>query len=421
MAPASRDYFADDEESEDPHRKLESPFKSRALKRSFTHAYSSYSGGSGGGTQSYYDLLETKESRGHPVAWLGRTSGNIGGKFGHTKCVVSKFGDPQSPYVTGTTWRKASGVWAASGGFLSDLTPGLPHTYDSLKDVVAHKAPVDSSINLDGYGATAVARVAPTNPLVDLSSSVAELFREGLPSLPGRAGNPGGEYLNVQFGYLPLAGDAKKLAETARKHDALLRQYERDSGRWIRRRYEFPPIVNTTVSTSSTTPAPLGGSVSGLVQVGQLTRAVTTTTKIWFSGAFTYHLPRNGWRRTVAELDHLYGIRPGIDTLWELTGYSWLADYFVNIGDVTKNITAFQQDGLVMPYGYVMAETVTEHEETWNGPMRFDVWKPTTITSRKVYINQVRRLANPFGFGKKFGDLNGRQLSILAALGISRM
>jgi hypothetical protein len=415
-------YIADDEESEDPTRKLTSPFENRTRRVEFTHEYSSFSGGSGGGTQQFYNLVETKESRGHPYGLLGHTTGNIGGKFAHTKLHVDKFGDNLAPYVDGTTWRRASGTWSASAGFLSDLTPNASsETYNGAAAIVTTNAPMVPSTQMDAYGTTAIARVSPTNPLVDLSSSVAELYREGLPTLPGSQGNPGSEYLNIQFGYLPLINDAKQLAAVARQHDALLRQYERDSGRWIRRQYQFPPQTTTTSLQSSTAPAPLGGSVSGLAQVGTLTRTTTTETKIWFSGAFTYYLPRSGWRRTVAELDHLYGIRPGIDTVWELTGYSWLADYFVNIGDVAKNITAFKQDGLVMPYGFVMAKTTTEREETWTGPMRFGEWKSTTITSKKTYTTHQRRLANPFGFGKKFGDLSGRQLSILAALGISRM
>lgn len=423
MKRVSRDYIGNDEEDEDPTRQLTSPFSHRTFEQPFTTGYDDYTGASRSDTKVFYNTVESRESRGHPVSWLGRSTGNIGGKFAHTKLQVDKFGDTLSPYSEGATWRQGSATWAASSGFVSDLTPpATPPTYEEARDFVATNAPMVPSYEMDAYGTTAIARVAPTNPLVDLSTSAAELFREGLPNLPGSSGNPGGEYLNIMFGYLPLASDAKALAATARKHDALLRQYERDSGRWIRRRYDFPPKVSVTTETrSAAVPSPLGGSISGLVQTGTRTTTRTTTTKIWFSGAFTYYLPPSGWRRTVAELDHLYGIRPGIDTAWELVGYSWLADYFSNIGDVAKNITAFQQDGLVMPYGYVMAQSHTEHEETWSGPMRFGVWKTTTITSKKSYITHQRRLANPFGFGLEFDGLTGRQLSILAALGMSRL
>lgn len=419
----SRDYFANDDESDSPRRQATSPFSHRTLDQSFTGTYTDYTGTSRTETDAFWALVEAKESRGHPVAWLGRSTGNIGGKFVHTRLQVDNFGPRLQPYRTGATWREADCTWAASSGFLADVTPtALPPTYSQAQGFVTTAAPMLSSSEMDARGTTAIARVAPTNPLVDLSSSVAELLREGLPQSPGNAGNIGGEYLNVMFGYVPLYGDATAVASVARRHDELLRQYERDSGRWIRRRYAFPPVTSSqTEVREATAPASLGVGTSGLVSLGRRVTTKTTETKIWFSGAFTYHLPQSGWRRSVAELDHLYGVRPGIDTAWELTGYSWLVDYFSNVGDVMKNLTAFQQDGLVMPYGYVMAESHTVHEETWTGPMRFDTWVDTTITSKKTYVTHQRRLANPFGFGLEFDGLSGRQLSILAALGISRL
>lgn len=422
MTGGTRDYFTGPGGDDNPRQELKSPFSWRASTQNYSAAYSDYTGASRGGSVSLYGTLESRESRGHPVSWLGRSTGNIGGKFAHTRLQVDKIGSRHSPYSTGATWRNGNAMWAASSGFTSDLTPSPTHDYEDARDLVATSAPMVSIVEMDARGTTAIARVSPTNPLVDLSTSAAELLREGLPQVPGNAGNLGGEYLNVQFGYLPLYGDARDLAAVARRHDELLRQYERDSGRWIRRKYEFPPQVETTVETrGAAVPAPLGTSISGLVQTGTRTRTTTSETTIWFEGAFTYYLPRKGWRRTVASLDHLYGIRPGIDSAWNLLGYSWLVDYFSNVGDVMSNITAFKQDGLVMPYGYVMAKRVTTVEEDWTGPMRFGTWETTSVTSKKTYISHQRRQATPFGFGLELDGLTGRQLSILAALGISRM
>lgn len=405
-----------------PSQSLTSPFSHRTLQGSYPYSYESYSGSASSGSSPLYFLVESRESRRHPVSYLGRTQSNIGGKFVHTKLQVDRLGRMLSPYSEGSTWRKASGMFVASSGFMSDLTPSpTGKTYQQCSDAVTTNAQPATSTELNARGTTAIARVAPTNPLVDLSSSLAELGREGLPTLPGKAGNAGGEYLNIMFGYVPLVSDAKKLAQTARNRDALLSQYERDSGRWIRRKYKFPPVVETsTTSQSGVVCAMVGTPPSGLVQAGQRITTKTTEREFWFSGAFTYHLPRSGWRRTVAELDYLYGVRPGIDTAWELTGWSWLADYFSNAGDVAKNLTAFKQDGLVMPYGYVMCKTVMTVEETWIGPVRFKDWKETTVSSVKTYTIHQRKLANPFGFGLEFDGLSGRQLSILVALGISR-
>jgi len=422
MEFAKGGYLPYDGGDESPRQTAVNHLKWRTSPAAFSYSSSSYTGSGFSGTWTGLSDVESLQSYNHPVSYLGRSQRNIGGKFVHTRLHVDKFGDTLSPYQDGTTWRKATGVYAPSGSFYSDFATS-PTDYTSAQSVVSSIVGLSSSSELDAAGTTAIARVSPTNPLVDLSSSAAELLREGLPQRPGSDGNPGSEYLNIMFGYLPLVSDARKLASVARSHDALLRQYERDSGRWIRRSYEFPvDISSTTTVQTNAAPALYGSGVGGLFQTG--TRWVTkiTETKTWFSGAFTYYLPPTGWRRSVAELDHLYGIRPGIDTVWELTGYSWLADYFTNIGDVAKNITAFKQDGLVMPYGYIMRKRKITHQETWSGPVRYgNVWKQEYISAEKTYTTHQRRLANPFGFGLELGNLSGRQLSILAALGISRM
>lgn len=407
------------------HRNLnKSPFSSRGFVRKIQAQTDSYLG-KNSGEATYYTQLETRQSYSHNVSLLGRSAGNIGGNFVHTKTTVDKFGDYLEPYTTGSTWRSAGGIFTPGNGMFTNLGfDPKGKTYSQIQsNVEASGAPLVSRSEMDAWGTTAIARVAPTNPLVDLSTSAAELLREGLPSLPGNAGNLGGEYLNIMFGYLPLVGDAQGLTNTARNHDALLRQFERDSGRRIRRRYEFPPdtSISENIVRTGIVPGLLGLSPSGLVTTGRHVRTKVFERKVWFEGAFTYHLPQTGWRRTAAELDHLYGVKPGTDTLWELMPYSWLVDYFTNVGDVMKNITAFTQDGLVMPYGYLMCEQKVEHEETWTGPMRFGAWRDTTISAKITHVTQQRRLANPFGFGVESGGLSGRQVSILAALGISRM
>lgn len=367
-------------------------------------------------------------SYGHPVRYLGQMSTNIGGKFYSVRSHVSSGGQPfdlfrsyggNPPYEL--AWE---GRLFASAEVKRLLQEPEKTSWASEAAAITAKVPEASDTDLDAYGATAVSRVAPTNPLVDLSSGLAELYREGLPSRPGNAGNVGGEYLNVMFGYVPLYGDVSSTIETARHADELLRQYERDSGRWIRRRYRFPETSDTvTTVRSSMTAVPNGGSPSGaLIRPGTLTTTTTTRTKIWFSGAFTYHLPQSGWRRTAAELDHLYGLVPGVDTLWELQPYSWLVDYFSNVGDVMKNITAFTQDGLVMPYGYIMRQQSVDVTYSLNCEVyQNGGFQKTTIADSISYTIKQRRLANPFGFGVLDGDLSLRQTSILAALGISRV
>jgi len=358
---------------------------------------------------------------------LGRVHADIGGGWFKTRVRAIGNGYPYKgsriyqgnpPYTVSYTGRLYAAIEVRNVLQFADET-----SLEREAQRVTAKVPPASNSNLDAMGTTAIARVAPTDPRVDLATTLAELYREGLPQTPGKGGNVGGEYLNVQFGVLPLAGAAQDFVRVARESDELLKQLERDSGRWIRRQYTFPEEVTSTEATfNNRVPAPVGGSISGsLAQLGTLRVTTQTRTKTWFSGAFTYHLPKSGWRRTAAELDYLYGVVPGVDTVYQLTPWSWLADYFSNAGDVVSNLNAFGQDGLVMPYGYVMRSSTSSVTYRWTGPLWVgNSFSVHTIEDTLIWDVKQRRRATPFGFGFS-GELSPKQLSILAALGISRM
>jgi hypothetical protein len=284
-------------------------------------------------------------------------------------------------------------------------------------------------LDLDAYGTTAISRVAPTSPVVDAASSLAELWSEGLKPYIDRDNlsqvfrNPADAYLFSQFAVSPLKSDEDALWEAYQSSRSILAQLKRDSGKWIRRRYEFDEVRSASKNVvENTYPVFADGRAPNInvAQRGTLQEISITTTNLWFSGAFTYHLPHIGWKRDLWLKDRLYGVRPGVDTGWNLVPGSWLVDYVVNVGDVMSNINAFGADGLVMPYGYVMCKQETVKHTSWLGQLKLDGnWTTKLITGTLRYTTMQRQPATPYGFGLSPGDLNGRQKSILAALGIS--
>jgi hypothetical protein len=281
-----------------------------------------------------------------------------------------------------------------------------------------------SNTALDTLGALCVAVCAPTNPASDLSVAIGELYRDGLPSLPGsRGGNLGDEYLNLQFGWSPTIQDGRSFINAIRNQDSILEQYTRDSGKRIRRRYELPKEV--TSSSVVTTGVAVGGNLGAIPNGNQLTatgtRTVNTQTirRVWFDGVFSYYIPPDIVGRTVKDLDKAYGIEPDLNTAWNLTPWSWLFDWFTNAGVVLKNLNNFLMNGLVMPWGYVMCETTTTVETSWSGQRNAPPWVPLTLVDKVQYRTKQRRRANPYGFGVDMGSLNAFQISILAALGLS--
>lgn len=291
---------------------------------------------------------------------------------------------------------------------------------------------------LDEYGATAVAQCKPTNSVADAATLLGELFHDGIPSLPGvqtwqgradRAKSAGSEYLNTEFGWLPLVSDVRKLSSAVQNASNVLKQYERDAGKVVRRQYRFPMEIEKgslelgrgypygPVNPVWRSDTPSGGAMRRLRQETERHR--------WFSGAFTYHLPhgydsRDKMDKYALYADKVLGLNLDPNVLWELAPWSWAVDWFSNAGDVISNITDYVSDGLVMQYGYVMETTITKYIYSMDSLNLEGGGK--AIVSDVTWTTTVkqRRKANPFGFGVNWEDLSLRQNAILAALGLSR-
>jgi hypothetical protein len=289
------------------------------------------------------------------------------------------------------------------------------------------------SVTLNAFGTTAIARVIPTNPLAGLTTALGELRSEGLPLIPGvrtwrdkvlRARNAGDEYLNAEFGWLPLIRDIQTFASVVRRSGEIVAKYERESGKLLHRRFTFPTQLSSTGPTlTNDWPKPAAFSN---IWVSQGVRSLTTITQdeVWFSGAFTYYLPPQGSvARDVAIADKLLGARITPEVVWNLTPWSWAIDWFSNAGDVIHNVSRFMSDGLVMPYGYVMRKRTTSKEYTHTGAVAKQIGfnaNVGTLTQTLTTTVKERSKATPFGFGQSFGSFTNRQKAILAALGLTR-
>nr|UJQ85830.1 MAG: hypothetical protein 1 [Leviviridae sp.] len=293
-----------------------------------------------------------------------------------------------------------------------------------------------SEIDLDALGTTAISRVEPTRSHADVAVALGELYRDGIPAAIGasllkRKGlnrqNIGGEYLNVEFGWKPFVSDLKKLAAAAKEAESIMAQYQRDSGKWVRRRYSFPTERQTTVTTQAGVPVKHAGITLNMWNEYKGTLQVTRSIerKTWFSGAFSYHTDVGDRAKSklveYAQMaDKLYGLELTPETVWNLAPWSWAVDWVTNVGDLIHNVSAFVQDGLIMQYGYIMRETTQETNHYMYGLNSRPDNKPKSTTQRDVYTVKQRRRATPFGFGLEVGDFTPRQWAIIAALGMSR-
>jgi len=366
-------------------------------------------------------------SESHPHWLLGKTSEDIGGPFSSYKMTTD--GLPTPIHLSGGT---SAGPlhWQSKGVLVPSAVASLLATsaYDSSAKILASCPPPADYNTLVMQGTTAIARCNPTSPVFDGSTAVAELVG-GIPAIPMKSRNVGSEYLNYQFAISPTINDLQTLSSAAEKSEQIISQLESDSGKPVRRKYEYPEQLSSLTTTTEAFNAKILGMTPTAYEVGPGTVTKTTQTRSQsrFSGCFTYHLPPKGtWRGNIARLDAVYGVRPGFDTAWNALPFSWLADWYGNMGDVMKNLSDFGLDGNVLNYGYVTSHSERRVTYTGSVPVRLgpnynNVWVTHPFAMSFYYTTIVRIPASPFGFGVTNTDLSGRQVAILAALGIAQV
>jgi len=376
---------------------------------------------------------EITRSEGHPFASRKGLS-NVGGPFYNKKTYIASeipsLGYAYSYWVNGPgqavnvfQTRDYSGPMLAFGPDNASGQFVFPPSAES------------SDIALNALGATAIARCKPDNSIASLGSSIGEIMTGGLPHLVGsqswkerslKAKNAGSEYLNVQFGWVPLVSDINNFVSAVRQFDTVMKQYERDAGRLVRRRYEFPIVKSEDEVIVNGAPAWVLGSGGNVAATsGTRTLRKRVTKQQWFSGAFTYHLPsgydsRNALDRYRLYADKFVGLNASPETLWELAPWSWAVDWFSNAGDVISNVDSFAIDGQVLVYGYMMEHTITEYTYSMSG-VRDSANKELNVSPVTLVTETKKRVgASPYGFGVSWDGLSPFQISILTALGITR-
>lgn len=350
---------------------------------------------------------------------------------------------------------------------------GSPTSYDGVAKrplEVAFPPDLSSSRSaLNVKGAIAIASCNPGNPIAQVATALGELFQD-VPKIPGvalwesrlraiaAAGAVGSEFLNYLFGIKPTLGDMGDFLKGVHSIDRLLTQFERDAGGVVRRGFTFPKERTVTEDVLPTTFSPAGTIRTPRTDSGfdpttgvarneftpsygishpafETLRTRITEREIWFSGAFTYHLPlgydTHSRKDRLELMEQLFGASPDISTLWALTPWSWAADWIFDTGSVLKNLQSKVNYGTVLRYGYVMEKTTTTDiltagkrvSLTTKSDVASGIPAPYPAISPVILRRTTKKRiqANPFGFGVSWDGLSTIQQAIVAALGISRV
>lgn len=351
------------------------------------------------------------------------------------------------PCSVGVTQLSSTGLAKSPFFFGSNLSGGSRYIFNA-------GLPLPTSSDLAALGTRAISLCAPAVPEVSASSIFGELARD-LPAFPGstllrslQMSGFGDEYLNLVFGLIPTLADAKRLAKVLSTYTQRLHQLRRDAGRPVRRTWSFPQVTRAEILTG----ADLVGSNTQVIvgqQVGfdrkySVGSGSSSTQRVannyyaeqavfirevvdtWFSGSFTYVLPElpgvsGRFERYLVEMDRLLGIDLDSSAAWQLSPWSWLVDWFIDVSAQMDVISVNYDSNLVLNYGYAMQQTERSvvHKVVFkNDPALGSTWINTAMRSR----SQRRIRANPYGFVLQTdGEFwNAYRLAILGALGLSR-
>jgi hypothetical protein len=230
------------------------------------------------------------------------------------------------------------------------------------------------------------------------------------------------------------------MANTLLKMTDILDAYAAGSGQQTRRRWHLPTLeynkIYSNLETDSNVFSTLGVSPDGFKNadtVGGFMAPLSSDDHVvyvsarqerWFSGAYTYYLPPYGsFDRYRSLANKLFGSDLTPEVLWNLSPWSWLADWNLQISSSIAAAQRFQNDNLVLRYGYLMVRDRVTVSSNYSIKGISPQDTPFTRAGyTHVHYDRKRRVkSTPFGFGMNpTTDFNPFQWSILAALGMTK-
>lgn len=313
-------------------------------------------------------------------------------------------------------------------------------------------------INLQ-YGTKAINQSIPTKSDASVTQLLAELKQDlprglltGFVNKRGPLGSErsseldwkatsqgvGSDYLNYVFGIAPTISDLLKICNVVVNFDDRITQYLRDNGQFVRRRFDFPVTRSSRSIARSNNVAMTGTDLmvgnSAWIDnfvfrrediYGTAELSEERSERYYFTGAFQYYLEGvsspTGWVARGAQIARkILGIDGlTVDLAYQLFPFSWLLDWFVNVGDLIQNSEAFNRDNLVIRWGYLMRETRISRTYTHSGA-KFLTGSTGPVHMFEDFVQKRRVKATPFGFGLNPNSFTESQWAILIALGLTK-
>ncbi|UJQ85649.1 MAG: putative maturation protein [Alehxovirus nemorisvivens] len=256
------------------------------------------------------------------------------------------------------------------------------------------------------------ARTNPNRATVMGAVSIAEL--RDLPRMVKLAGesilkNSAGGYLSWTFGWAPLLDDLRKLLDfngaVDRKVKELHRLYSKGG---LRRRMTLHKTEGADANSFSGGP----GDAQWVINQKITTQYRKWGTVRWYPTSLP---PKNEgeYRRLAIQL--AFGLDVSASTVWNVLPWTWLIDWFSNVGDYLE---AYKNTVPVTPVNACIMQTTRTRKHSVKSPSSDKVWE---ISHGQATRTSLQRTLGSPSITASIPFLTGRQLSILSALAITRL
>lgn len=241
------------------------------------------------------------------------------------------------------------------------------------------------------------------------------------------------EFLNVQFGWKPLVRDVTAASDVVINFDKYVETTKRNNDRWLKRQWneevlESSDLVHNEGGLANSRIAPKGTSDYFVSWTSNYQVFKETFSDVWYEGSFKYYRPEfdagleSGYpavRRARQMLSLLGGnITPTV--LYKVTPWTWLVDWFVNVGDNVQRFEDMATGQVAARYMYLMRHTREQYRYYTSSQAYHGQGYVTVEAFRRLEVKCRVQSAGNFHFSLQPTGLSGTQLAILAALGITR-
>jgi hypothetical protein len=120
----------------------------------------------------------------------------------------------------------------------------------------------------------------------------------------------------------------------------------------------------------------------------------------------------------------LFGAQLDVGQIYAAMPWTWLFDWFFNAHVVWDNMAHTVEERLVADYFYLMCTETSKNVSELSFTTKDSAWSSSQVVSTRNEVGFVRKRrvrGDPFGFNTNPNTLSGLQLSILGALGLSRL